>query len=303
MASILFYQLLILFLVMLAGFVVSKAKILTSELASGMGNILINLTSPCLTFMSFQIKLTDELGSRMVKAAFLSFMLVIIAAVISSVVTLKINSDRRAVICFASTFSNCVFMGFPLINAVFGAEGVIYASVYNIAFTFCVWTYGDFILSGQKTLNLKMIIQKLILNPPLVATYLGLIFLFLRLGVPSFLGDSLNLLGGMTGPISMLILGENISRINFKKAFANLDLYFGIFLKLILIPIVSMIFLKLVPDKELSSVLFVIAAMPSAVMTAVLSDKYNREPLFASELTVLTHVLCIVTVPFLYRFM
>lgn len=302
MAEVLFYQMTVLAIIILVGFIATKAHIITKEVSKGLGGILINISSPSLVFMAFQIELNDDLKHQIILATIYSFILTILAAIISSLLTLWIKDGKREVIRFGSTFTNCTFMGMPLIDKVFGPMGIIYNSLFNIAFNTIIWTYGDYILSSEKKLDAKVIIKKFLLNPPIIATFLGLMFLIFQIPVPKFLSDTLSMLGSTTGVLAMLILGEKISQIDFKKALTNPILHYGIFLVLIIVPLASLLFIKaFVEDDLMGRVLFVMMAMPSAIMTVVFCDRHNKEPLFASELTVMTHLLCIITVPLLYR--
>ena len=117
----------------------------------------------------------------------------------------KVKSEgKRRVLQFFSVFSNCGFIGFPIVNMVFGLEGVIYASIFNLFFTIFLWTYGVILYSDSKE---KKDIKRILLNPSMIAVYIGLPILIFNINIPQIILYPTNMVGSMTTPISMIVIG------------------------------------------------------------------------------------------------
>ena len=96
-------------------------------------------------------------------------------------------------------------MGFPLISALFGAEGLLYASAYVTVFNILLWTMGYGMVSGSN--SPRAIARSLLHTPVLYAMVVGLSIYLLQIPVPTLIAQPLELLGGMNTPLSMLITG------------------------------------------------------------------------------------------------
>ena len=147
--SVIINGVLSLFLIMLIGVYGSKRKIITPEINKGLTNILLEITLPCLIVSSFVFDFNNELRNNIIKSFVYSPLVLIITILVSYIVLLPIKSDKKVIMQFANVFSNCGFIGFPIIHSIFGSEGVIYASIFNMFFTMALWTYGVVLFNGN----------------------------------------------------------------------------------------------------------------------------------------------------------
>ena len=138
-----------LFLIMIIGVYGSKRKIITSDINKGLTNILLEITLPCLVISSFIFDMDENLKNNIIKSFIYSPSVLIITILVSYIVLLPIKSDKKVIMQFANVFSNCGFIGFPIIYSIFGSEGVIYASIFNMFFTIALWTYGIILFNGN----------------------------------------------------------------------------------------------------------------------------------------------------------
>ena len=97
---------------------------------------------------------------------------------------------------------------------VFGSEGVIYASIFNLFFTIFLWTYGVILYSDSKE---KKDIKRILLNPSMIAVYIGLPILIFNINIPQVILNPANMVGSMTTPISMIVIGCVLSKVDFRK--------------------------------------------------------------------------------------
>ncbi|NLM05834.1 MAG: AEC family transporter [Tissierellia bacterium] len=302
MIEILSNQLIIFAIIMFFGLIATKKNMISDDTSKEMSNVILNIANPALILSSYNVEATDDIINNLILTGFYSTIVIIIGIIFAVVFTSKLEGDRKKVLRFAAVIGNSGYMGFPLVAAVFGSTGLLYASIFAITYNIATWTFGDMVMSGLKMEDKKSLVKKLVSNPSLIAVFIGLVLFLLGVKFPYVVSEPLRLLGSLTGPLSMLLLGEKMSKIDFKKALKDKHIYYGIFLRLILIPIVTLFILKVFKAPvDILNVIFVVMAMPAAIMTVILSDKYNRDVEFSSQLTVITHAICIVTIPLLFR--
>ena len=138
-----------LFLIILVGVYAAKKRIITKEINKGLTNILLKITLPCLVVSSFIFDLSDELKDNIIRCFIYSPLVLIISIVISYILLIPIKGEKKIIIQFANVFSNCGFIGFPIVFSIYGNEGVIYASIFNLFFTAFLWTYGVILFNGK----------------------------------------------------------------------------------------------------------------------------------------------------------
>jgi Predicted permeases len=152
------------FLIMLVGFYGNKKKILNEEINRGLSSLLINITLPLLIINSFNIKYSSEIILNLFKSLGYSFLAFLIVILMSNLLYSKVKGEKKEILKFATVFSNCGFIGFPIIESIYGKEGLAYASVFNMAFTIFLWSYGVMLFNGKE--NIKDI-KKYLLIPEL----------------------------------------------------------------------------------------------------------------------------------------
>ena len=289
-----------LFLIMLIGVYGSKRKIITPTINKGLTNILLEISLPCLVVSSFIFDMNDDLKSNIIKCFIYSPISLIITMIVSYIALYPIKSDKKIIMQFANVFSNCGFVGFPIIYSIFGNEGIIYASIFNMYFTIFLWTYGVLLYTGKVSFK---DIKKVILNPSIIAVVIGLIIMIFNLNLPTVILNTLDLVGSLTGPLSMIIVGVILSKANFIKYLKDFTIYYSAFLKLILLPIILIIISKVINDNSIVvKTLIVLTAMPAAAMTSILAESYEKEVEYSAIIVFITTLLFLVTFPILLKF-
>jgi predicted permease len=122
---------------------------------------------------------------------------------------------------FMVIFGNVGFMGFPVIQSIFGAGAVFYVSLFNIAFSVLCFSIGIIMVSGKGT-KLEL---KLLINPTMAVSLLAVLIFYTKLPVPVILKDTVNLVGRMTTPSAMLIIGSTLACISVKEVFSGFRIY------------------------------------------------------------------------------
>ena len=289
-----------LFLIMLIGVYGSKRKIITPIINKGLTNILLEISLPCLVVSSFIFDMDDELKSNIIKCFIYSPIILVITIIVSYIALYPIKSDKKIIMQFANVFSNCGFIGFPIIYSIFGSEGVIYASIFNMFFTISVWTYGVILFNGNID---KKDMNKVLLNPSIIAVIIGLIIMIFKINIPDVLYSTLDLVGGLTSPLSMIIIGVILGNANILKYLKDYTIYYSSLLKLIVLPCVLILVSRIINDTSIvSQTLIIITAMPAAAMTSILAENFDKEKEYSAVIVFMTTLIFLVTFPILLKF-
>lgn len=289
-----------LFLIILVGVYAAKKRIITKEINKGLTNILLKITLPCLVVSSFIFDLSDELKDNIIRCFIYSPLVLIISIVISYILLIPIKGEKKIIIQFANVFSNCGFIGFPIVFSIHGNEGVIYASIFNLFFTAFLWTYGVILFNGKMK---REDIKKVLLNPAIVAVFIGLIIMIFGFDIPSVLSSTLDLVGNMTSPLSMIIVGVILGNAKIISYLKDKTIYYSAFLKLIIMPCILILISKLLKDTSLViKTLIIVTAMPAAAMTSILAESFDKESEYSAVIVFITTLFSVITFPILLNF-
>lgn len=290
-----------LFLIILVGVYAAKRKIITKEINKGLTNILLKITLPCLVVSSFIFDLSEELKGNIIKCFIYSPLVLLISIVVSYIFLLPIKGGKKIIIQFANVFSNCGFIGFPIVFSIYGNEGVIYASIFNLFFTVFLWTYGVILFNGKMK---REDIKQVLLNPAIIAVIIGLIIMILGVNIPNVLSSTLDLVGNMTSPLSMIIVGVILGNAKIIFYLKDKSIYYSAFLKLIVMPCIIILILKIINDNSLvSKTLIILTAMPAAAMTSILAESFDKESEYSAVIVFITTLFSLITFPILLNFM
>lgn len=289
-----------LFLIILVGVYAAKKRIITKEINKGLTNILLKITLPCLVVSSFIFDLSDELKDNIIRCFIYSPLVLIISIVISYILLIPIKGEKKIIIQFANVFSNCGFIGFPIVFSIYGNEGVIYASIFNLFFTAFLWTYGVILFNGKMK---REDIKKVLLNPAIVAVFIGLIIMIFGFDIPSVLSSTLDLVGNMTSPLSMIIVGVILGNAKIISYLKDKTIYYSAFLKLIIMPCILILISRLLKDTSLViKTLIIVTAMPAAAMTSILAESFDKESEYSAVIVFITTLFSVITFSILLNF-
>lgn len=288
-------QIIVLFLIMIVGFFARKRSIINAQINKGLTEILLNITLPFMIVSSFNFSFSIDMLQKSGVILIYSICIFIISFLLGKILYLKYSERIKSVLVFSAMFSNCGFMGFPLIESIYGKEGVFYASIFNMAFTILIWTVGVGLFTGKKDISS---VKKALLNSGTIAVYIGLfIFLFsIHLPVPIY--KTLEMVGGITSPLSMIVIGAMLGEMNIKEVLTNMTAYFSSLTRLIIVPLAVFVSLKLLGARGMIlGVLVLLAGMPVAANTAIMSEKYGADSALASKCIFISTVLSTLTIP------
>lgn len=297
------HKIIIMFVIMVIGLVCGKAKLITHDTSKKLSDILLFLVSPMITFLSYQREYSSKIAINLLWAfvlAALSFALTILL----SYVLIGRNSRDRQLEMLCSVFSNCAFMGIPVVESVFGSEGIIFLTMYITVFHILCWTWGIALLTGESTLRDTV---RHLLTPAVVSVFLGLLFFFCRIPLPEIIREPLWLIGDMNTPLAMLVAGATLARTRVSEIIRRPRIVYISFLRLILFPVLTgllaAVFVRLGASPMPVTAVVIASGCPSAVINISFAIKYGKDSVYASELFAFTTVICGITIPLLLKFL
>ena len=292
-------KIIVLFIAMIAGYICKKSKILDGKSTKSLSGILTYITNPCLILCSLQMEYTTDTLIVATKIFILSTAIHAALAIISPLIFIK-NKNRksRSVYSFALTYANCGYMGYPIMMAIFGNEkGLFYDVIFTTVFNLFNWTHGIIVMNPEKG---NMPWKKLLYNPALIAVITSTILFLTRTMLPTTVKEGLSMLGDMTFPLSMLIIGSLLADMKLIKILSHYSVYLFSILKLLIIPAVMLIIATLFDLPQYIAITGItMCASPTAANTAVLAEVYDNDSALAARLVGVTTLFCLITMPFM----
>ena len=223
-----------------------------------------------------------------------AFGLQLLAFILNKFIYIKVPPEKRVILQYTTIANNAAFMGLPILGAVFGDIGVLYGSIFLIPMRILMWTAG---LSLFTSLDGKKQVKNLVTHPCMLAVFVGFAYVFIPFTLPEFLYNAIRWVGEVTRVMPMIIVGSILSEVKFREVLDKYCFYFSFF-RLIAIPAIVFVVLRLLDiDPVVTGVSVLLAAMPSAIVTAILSEKYGQDSIFASKAVFVSTMLSIITLP------
>ena len=296
-----FGKLITIFIYILVGFVVARKKIFSEIFTNGISSFLMTVSVPCLIITSFQVEYTSE-RLRLGGIAFLASVIIIAVGIgigYLNAYLLRVPVSDKAVWVYSTAFPNHVFMGWPVMAAIFGQGAIFYAAFANLAFSAYAYTFGIWIFQkyGQKG-EKKQSLRSVLLTPINVALVIAMIMFVTGLRLPASIEGALDGFGSITTPLAMFYVGTILAANRPREVFADHRVYMMSFLRLILVPLLVLFLARpFVSDPISYGTLVIGNAMPVAAYCAIYAGAYRNNVQLASRFVSVTSILCLVTIP------
>ena len=291
-----------LFAIVVVGYVAGRLGYFENGFDRHLSRLVINITCPALILSS---SMSGELPDRryilpLLGISILTYVVLTAAAwVLSRILTRKVAD--RGVVAFALVFGNVGFMGYPVVASIFGHQAVFYAAVLNVVNTFAVFTIGTMMITGGEGSDAECFSKKVLYSTPMLSAYLSMLIVALGIdNIPDYVSQPLTMIGNITVPAALLIIGSSMSQLPLRALMGNLTVYGTTLFRLALLPVgVHFLCLALGFDPFVTSINTVVIAMPVATYGTILCLKYNRDTTLIAEVTFITTLLSMLTIPLL----
>lgn len=300
MFVIAFKNVLIMLLYMSCGFTLVKTGKARSEHARSLSAVLIFLCGPSLTINAFQ-NMTYSFESLCEIGLFFAITLVIqIAsfAVLYIVLHRKYDDAKYRILSCGAVMGNVGFLGMPLVLALFPNEPIVacYSTMYSLSMNLLVYTMGVFLITHDRK---YITLRSALLNPTSIAILISLPMFLLDVRLPADIGNAVSLLGKMTTPICMLILGMRIASVSLRKLFSRPLVYLVCVLKLLVYPLFAYLCVLFLPfvSTTFKACVLVLSAAPTASSLLSLAELHGCEQELSANVVLLATIFCVVTLP------
>ena len=295
---VVFQTMLKLFLLLILGFVLFKCHIFDEYTNKKISALIVNVASPMLIISS----IAGVEGSNksivflMIGAGILMYIgFIILGKIINRIFPFP-KKDWPVYECMV-VFANTGFMGYPVLLDVFGQEAVFYASLIHMAFNFFVYTYAIMCLTKGDDSEFKLNFKQL-LTPGIIVIFVGIFIYLFDIQLPSVLMDTINSVGSLTAPLSMMMIGSSLAVYPIKDSFTDWRSYVFAFVRLMIVPFVTMIMCRLLHiDAYYANITIITNAMPVGSMVLMLATQYNANVKIVTRNIVVSTLLSVITIP------
>lgn len=296
-------QMIILFIIVIVGYFLTKKKMMDSDFDRKLSTFVINVTCPCLILSSV---MGDTLPDKhlilpLLIVGFATYVLLILGAFLIPRY-LPIQTEERGIYSFMLAFGNVGFIGYPIVASIFGANAVFYASILNFPSTLLIFVFGTLFVSGGKD-KMKFDIHTLYC-PAMIASYLSILIVATGYKLPNVISTPFTLLGNMTVPSALLIIGSSIAQIPIKRMFGSTGIYLMAALRLIIVPLIILYLSRLCRvDSTINEINTILCAMPVASYGTLFCIQYGKGETTMAQGTFLTTLLSVISIPLLTLFL
>lgn len=295
---VVFQTMLKLFLLLILGFVLFKCHIFDEYTNKKISALIVNVASPMLIISS----IAGVEGSNksivflMIGAGILMYIgFIILGKIINRIFPFP-KKDWPVYECMV-VFANTGFMGYPVLLDVFGQEAVFYASLIHMAFNFFVYTYAIMCLTKGDDSEFKLNFKQL-LTPGIILIFVGIFIYLFDIQLPSVLMDTINSVGSLAAPLSMMMIGSSLAVYPIKDSFTDWRSYVFAFVRLMIVPFVTMIMCRLLHiDAYYANITIITNAMPVGSMVLMLATQYNANVKIVTRNIVVSTLLSVITIP------
>ena len=303
-------QIMVLFLLLIIGYIGKKYKVISNDMNHDVSNLILFIALPALMITSlssydFSRDMLLKSGKLMTISVGVYALSIALSYLIPKL--LKIEGTNRDIFQFMVVFSNVGFMGYPVVNAVFGSQGIFYTALYNLPFNILLWTFGVMVMSrpmrgkSKPKLNDRGSLDLMVLlNPGIVSVFIGFAMFLTSTKLPIQIFQALDMLGNTTTPLSMIFVGSILADMEVKKIFTNKDAFIGSTVRLIVLPLIVLIILKPFHlDKIMIGIPVIITAMPGAANCTIMAEKYGNDSRLGSQVVFISTLLSMITIPWI----
>ena len=285
-------QVLMMFSLMLVGFVLYRKGLLNENGTQQMSTILLQVCTPALIITSFNIKFDMEILAEIG----IAFGLALSSILLGLLIARLIYRREHRIAQFAVAFSNVGFFGIPLVTGLLGLQYVIYLSAYILAFNLLSWTVGIYLITGDKS---AMKFTTFFKTPAFIGMMIGFIVFLSPIKLSGFLQQSLASLGSINTPLAMLVLGTYLAKSKLIEIFRNKQVYPIAFYRLVLIPTIALFVLSALTmiRPEVRMVVLIASSAPSATILAIFSQRFGHDYAYGAQIISFTNLMCLLTIP------
>lgn len=286
-----------LFAIVVLGYALRRFGLMGGDFDKRLSTLIIDVSCPLLI-------LSSVMGDKLPDSRFIlpllcvGFVTYSLLTIVAFTVPKLISNDslEQGMIGFCVLFGNVGFIGYPIVASIFGPQAIFYAALLNMPNTFFIFTVGVMLVKGERSIrDFKL---KMLASPMMVAAYVAAVIVALGIHVPHVIGQPVSMVGNITVPGSLLVIGSSLARISMRKMLAHGKVYIATALRLVAVPVGLYVFFKACGVDELvNDINTTVVAMPVAAFGTMFCMKYERDSRLMTEMTFMSTVFSVLTIP------
>lgn len=296
--STIFFLLIKFFILIFIGYVLRKTNQITEQFEKDLGAFLMRVVLPFSIIRSANTTFSMELSRNLIYSGIFAVAYYVFSLIFLFILMRFVPStrDEKKIAVTLGTFANTSFLGFPIVEELFGRAGLLYAVTYNFVFLFSFLVFAEAYVSGKRTGVFKSIIT----NPGIIASVLAVPIFLSPVKLPAVIDDCFRMMGSMMTPISLLIIGCRMTSIHLWSIFTDRLAWLVTAMRLAVFP--ALAYILLLPfhlDPTLTAALTLITGLPSGAMNVIIANQYDCGVDLASKAVALSTIVMLGTLPVL----
>ena len=299
-----------LFLIVIISYVAARFGVMNRTVKASLSKIILNISLPCTILASVASAKDFPTGPQLAKllaVSFSSYLVLNLLAKITGVI-LGFKGKQRGAAEFGIMFCNVGFIGYPVTQAIFGNDTLLYTTMFNLPFNLLCYSLGVSMITGgsekknnEEKANYLEKLKSILLTPAMIASIVALIMALAQVKPPVLLGDTFTIVGGITTPGALLVIGAALAEMPVKDMFSNAKAYIYTLISVIITPLIIFAIYRpfTADDPLLLGVAVIISAMPVATAGTMLCVEYGGDEKLMAQVTFLTTVISVITIPLL----
>jgi len=287
-----------LFIFMAIGFAFNKKNMYPQDFSTVLSRLNLHIFTPALVFNTFSSNFRISVIAENSMYIVIGLITLLVSVALAIPLSRVFSKDRntRDVFIYSFTIPNLGYMGYPLIEAVYGEVALFKMMMFAIPFNIFIYTVGITILNPKREMNLKKL-----LNPSIIAIIVGILFGIFELKLPAFLSSACDLAAGCMSPLAMLLTGYVLAKSPIKQLITSPKMYLASIIRLICLPAAAIVIMRLCGvSNDIVLVGCAMLAMPLGLNTVVFPEAYGGDSSTGAKSCFVSNILGIVTIPIMF---
>ena len=286
----------ILFSLCAVGFFANKFKIMDEASNQKFSKFIVNITIPAL-IISSSLSSVDSDMIQVFKVLGIAALMFIVTSILSRYLVKWLRMERTMELMLS--YSNLGFMGIPMVSCLYGETGVFYVSLFMMVFNISLFTHGIHIFNSDKNIRFSF---KQILNAGSISAFIAMILFLFKTPIPGTISELLRLVGNITTPLAMIIIGSTLAQIRIKEFYDIRKLFIFAIFKMVLYPVLVYVILSFtVWDSMIVKTATLLWALPTAGNVSMVCSEYEGNAELVAKGIFMTTIASVVTIPVLVQ--
>ncbi len=297
-------QMFILFIMLMTGYFTFKKGMLDTHVCHKLTTLIVTIFNPLLVINGVLNKDSSGAGSLIVQNFILIFLMFFVGWLASFAIVriMRLPKEDWTVFRMMTIFTNLGFMGIPVIASVYGQDAVIYAAFYMLVNNVLLYTYAIWLICKGTGSDVKFDWKKLA-NPGVAACLTAIVIFAFQIRTPAPVNTLIGYMGEMAVPLSMMMIGATVAQADLKSVFTDVRIYVFSFLRLLVLPILTVLVIRILPfDRTILGVFVIMFSMPVGTFVSILAEEYGADNKTCSRGIVMTTILSLITLPIVTLF-